>query len=120
MQYKNFKSAKCFYQISDLKQRGILGFGRSRSWEWDLAACLCVGELNLYSMCFFFLIIIPLVGGGAKTAVHGLGVNPTFGVFCPKVDGSSSTGASILLEQGMQMQKNSGAGIYHQKKKMLA
>lgn len=42
-----------FCQISDLKQRGILGFGRSRSWEWDLAAFLCVDELNLYSMCFF-------------------------------------------------------------------
>lgn len=64
-----------------------------------------------------FLIIIPLVGGGAKATVHGLGENPAFGVFCPKLDGSSSTEASILLEQGMPMQKNSGAGIYHKKKK---
>lgn len=57
------------------------------------------------------------MGGGAKATVHGLGENPAFGVFCPKLDGSSSTETSILLEQGMPMQKNSRAGIYHKKKK---
>lgn len=53
VQFKSFEFAKCFYQISDPRQRGILGFGRRRSWEWDLAEYLCVDQLNLYSMCFF-------------------------------------------------------------------
>lgn len=64
-----------------------------------------------------FLIINPLVSVEAKSTVHGVGVNPTFGVFYPKEDGNSS----ILLEQGIHLGKNLKARIYHpKKKKMLA